>query len=188
MDQGLVNGSASVRSRAHEWGGGRCVVILGALALLVTTTGPAAASPIRSHRHIVTEAQLGPRWRAFLAGGPSRWALRPSPAIPTGLVLTYNSLGQIVDTPLAEYLKWRRSLNPTRFDRYHPYIGPPLAQTLVPPPLTPTPTPTPPINPQPQIPGVPEPASLLVGVVLMVAAATWRRHKAQRLVHAWVWG
>ncbi len=95
------------------------------------------------------------------------------------------------DTPLMQYLQWRRSLNPARFDYYHPRLGPSLAQTT----WTPSPTPTPPctctpcqqVQPQreprtePQgppwtePPAVPEPSTGVMALTLIGAACWWRR-------------
>jgi len=36
--------------------------------------------------------------------------------------------GLLPDTPFYNYMRWRRSLNPARFDHYHPNLGPALAE------------------------------------------------------------
>lgn len=99
-----------------------------------------------------------------------------------------------VDSPYFQYLLWRRSLNPARFDYYHPRLGPllesitQLPQEVFPPlipPVTPPVTP-PPITPTipviPVTPQVPEPSTLLIGLMLG-AGGLWARHvrgKAKR--------
>ncbi len=84
------------------------------------------------------------------------------------------------DSPFVAYLRWRRSLNPARFDRNHPNLGavldlPPLViPPYVPediPDLRPNPNP----NPNPQVPQVPEPGSILVLASLFGGAALLRR-------------
>lgn len=51
--------------------------------------------------------------------------------------------GLLPDTPYINYLRWRRSLNPARFDYYHPTLGPILREDErvrnLPPPLDPEP-------------------------------------------------
>ena len=147
------------------------------LGLLLMT--PAQASAIHSNAHwkLRTETSLGPQWQRFLAGGPSLWATTRAPAFPSGLVLA-TSNGLPVETPFVDYLLWRRALDPTRFDHYHPNVGPELAQltsstaatssnlsaeSLTAPPTT---------NPQPQT-VVPEPDAILVGLLLATAGLGW---------------
>jgi hypothetical protein len=134
----------------------------------------AGASPIHAYR-LATPEVLGPAWARFLAGGPTLWALVTPPRLPSGLELQYQN-GALVETPFVDYLYWRRSLNPARFDHYHPNIGPALGQLTPPTTAVPgsTTTGTPPINPQPQN-GVPEPASLPLALSLVGAGLWWRR-------------
>lgn len=159
-------------------------LVAAAVAGLTLTAAPAAAGPIRGHHlhRVHAESTLGPAWGRFLSGGPALWAVARSPRIPSGSTLLSQN-GRLVETPFVDYLLWRRSLNPARFDHYHPFLGPALG-SLLPPPTTPTrPTPggrtgggPPPVNPQPQN-GVPEPGSILVGLVLASAALASRpRH------------
>ena len=101
---------------------------------------------------------------------------------------------------LAELLM-RRTLNPARFDRYHPRLGPLLACWTNPcfacpvappicspcPPTTPVLTVVPTIEPQGTIPGppsppetpipqtIPEPSALLIGMTLVAGSALLRR-------------
>jgi hypothetical protein len=158
-----------------------------AATLLALSHGlPARAGRIHSnHLHGVrTEASLGPRWARFLAGGPALWSVVRSPKIPSGLVLAMQN-GELVETPFVEYLLWRRSLNPARFDHYHPFVGPELGM-LIPPPTTPVTPPggttsggPPPVNPQPEN-GVPEPTGLFAFATLAAwAAVIWRRRPSE---------
>ncbi len=154
---------------------------------------PAVASPIRSHHLIVVSNvdSLGPAWARFLEGGIPLWEVRKPPRFPSGLVLP-ESQGVLVDTPFVDYLLWRRSLDPTRFDHYHPFIGPLLGQGLTPPTSTHSSVATPrggtprsglgddhPANPQPQQ-GVPEPGTLSVALVLIGAGYAWQRRNVRR--------
>ncbi len=114
--------------------------------VLVFACLPAAveASPITSYAAVssgtTTGTVFGPRWQAFLAGGPALWAVEAPPPFPSHIKLATED-GQIVETPFVEYLIWRRDLDPARFDYYHPNIGPILSslpQTLIPePPMLP---------------------------------------------------
>lgn len=69
--------------------------------------------------------------------------------------------GLLPDTPLIRYLKWRRSLNPERFDFFHPVLGPILEEdeeirdgtNPTPQPGETTPPPSNPGNPGSQPPG-----------------------------------
>jgi hypothetical protein len=68
--------------------------------------------------------------------------------------------GLLPDTPLYRYLHWRRSLDPARFDRNHPVLGPILAEDEeIRNHTNPTPQPgdvTPPPNVDPHQPGTPD--------------------------------
>lgn len=110
--------------------------------------------------------------------------------------LVANEDGVLEDNSVVQYLTWRRSLNPTRFDTYHPMIGGMIRRSQlasVPPTLpqvpstggeTPTPTGTlPPIvigrDPSTQVP-IPEPGTLAIGLVL-AGSCVWV-HRRQRAV------
>jgi hypothetical protein len=139
-----------------------------------------------------------------LAHGRTVWPLNLR--IPAGIHLTAVN-GLLPDVPLVAYLHWRRSLDPTRFDFFHPRIGPllerdlllressistastPLAQ-LVPPPvpsLPPAPpqphpfVPGPPLPPTPPCPHTPEPSSALIATLLLGSGAWLRRNAGRRL-------
>ena len=96
---------------------------------------PAATRPTGTRGRRV---RLLPRRRAHAPG------TRPPPRIPAGLSLAAIE-GPAADASLLDYLQRRRGLNPERFDRNHPRIGPLLARqaislpVVVPPPI-PTPT------------------------------------------------
>lgn len=79
--------------------------------------------------------------------------------------------GQLPDSPFVEYLLWRRSLNPTRFDHYHPGLGRLLEAGNVGVTVDPKPV-------VPPGPPVPEPATWLMGG-LLAAGGLWK-HRRQR--------
>lgn len=85
--------------------------------VLVFACLPAAveASPITSYAAVssgtTTGTVFGPRWQAFLAGGPALWAVEMPPPFPSHIKLATED-GQIVETPFVEYLIWRRDLDP----------------------------------------------------------------------------
>lgn len=97
-------------------------------------------------------------------------------------VLRADATGRLPQVPMVAYLKWRRSLNPARFDRNHPVLGPRLEtddviRSL---PQTPIVTPTAPLPEviRPPLSGgdqVPEPASLVVGLGMIGAGVVWSR-------------
>ena len=151
-----------------------------ALFLAADTAG---ASAIHRHHLIVVtgEASLGPAWARFLAGGTALWASHRAPRFPSGLVLP-TSDGRLVDTPFVDYLLWRRALDPSRFDFYHPNVGPELAELLTPPRITPhvstavskKPHKVHPalVHPAPQ--SLPEPGTFVIALVLACAGLSCR--------------
>ena len=117
-----------------------------------------------------------------------------TPRIPAGLSLAAIE-GGADDTSLLGYLERRRRLNPERFDRNHPRIGPLLApQAVSPPVVVPPPIPTPTLLPittaNPiQVPTltpigtpralleqtVPEPSTVVMTLALAGWGVWWRR-------------
>lgn len=168
--------------------GGRLWRVLTAVLILTNTfpaSRPCLASHIRTHRPHATaihsEATLGPTWIRFLNGGQALWAVVKPPPIPSHLVLARQN-GFLVETPFVDYLYWRRSLNPARFDLFHRTLGPALGQ-LTPPSatgvsatgITPQASTPPTTNAVPQN-GVPEPSGLAIGLML-VGVALVLRHR-----------
>jgi hypothetical protein len=97
-------------------------------------------------------------------------------------LLRVDAEGQLPQVPLVAYLKWRRSLNPARFDRYHPVLGPKLEaddiiRSLPQTPVIPPPREDPEVIRPPSSGGaeVPEPGSLAVALGMIVAGAAWGR-------------
>lgn len=130
------------------------------------------------------------RWNSFLAAGETTWASRQSPpfTLPVRLALLSLINGDptvAAASPLVEYFVWRRNLNPARFDRYHPFLGPRLPQGFTPPTPTITPpvvpdTPDPPITPPNHSipPTVPEPPAILVILAGVAGALALRRRSS----------
>jgi hypothetical protein len=90
------------------------------------------------------------------------------------------------DTPLVQYLQWRRSLNPARFDANHPSLARAVGGVVI---VAPTDPPVIPINPNPGTvqpppvigPEIPEPSTLLIAATLAGLGIWFRRsHSAPR--------
>jgi hypothetical protein len=94
-------------------------------------------------------------------------------------------LGDGSASPMIDYLLWRRSLNPQRFDFFHPRLGPSLGNHADPPvtvsvpqnlvPTTPTTPPLIPAVPQTIEPNVPEPSTFVIGLLMGVWGVCSRR-------------
>lgn len=135
---------------------------------------------------------LSGAWTRFLAGGESTWASRPSPRYTAGvrsavLHLLNGDPTAAAASPLIEYFVWRRNLDPTRFDSYHPFLGPRLPQEFTPPTpqvvIPPTPTVDPPLTPPvPNVvpPQVPEPSTLVVMLCGAAGALLVQRARSGR--------
>lgn len=165
-----------------------------ALALLATLAGScwfgqdAEASRIRSRGISARSSSLGsrPAWNRFLSGGPSLWAQTPSPAIPSGARLPLVN-GGLLQTPFVEYLLWRRDLNPTRFDAYHPRVAGIFSQLVTLPAVqaleTADPVVSAPVTLTPAaVPAaqeiVPEPGTLAITATVFGTLALWRRRES----------
>jgi hypothetical protein len=143
-------------------------------------------------------------WENYIAHDPSYWLSVRAPkitlAVRAWMMATLTEADPTAD-PMTEYLLWRRSIAPVRFDYYHPHLGPEL-QNLLPtltststpgtgsspsasstPATTPTPTPTPTqAQPQLSIPSstgtsgsvpsaVPEPGAGTIALIMVASAA-----------------
>jgi len=119
----------------------------------------------------------------FLEAGPGLWS-HATPRVPRGLALRTTADGTLGSGPLLDYLLYRRSLGPSRFDAHHPHIGPVLAAYLPPLPVVSVPMPAPQtvapthLTP-PAIQQVPEPSSLVIGGVLLAGAIFVKRQRAR---------
>ena len=56
----------------------------------------------------------------FLAGGPNKWSVEAPYPIPAGLKShVVSTSGTLLDTPLTQYLVWKRDQAPQFFDEHH---------------------------------------------------------------------
>jgi hypothetical protein len=105
----------------------------------VAPAGMASASPIRHHHHPASgSSNPNPAlaaWQSFLHGGPMLWARVNSPQIGTQIHDLMHK-GLKASDPISnlnvDYLMWRRSLDPVRFDHFHPKVGHALQTMLTP--------------------------------------------------------
>jgi hypothetical protein len=171
-----------------------------AVALVVGVAGQGEASPIRGGGRVRAQANTtgsGPWDASFVRALQRHWM---HVVVPKGVHIEAVN-GLLPQSPLVSYLEWRRSLDPSRFDRYHPRIGALIAQDLtvradaLPAPTVPTllppvlvrdqGNPPPPVLiPAPQTVPTPEPSTAVVLACLLGTAATarrWRR-RARRPV------
>jgi hypothetical protein len=175
------------------------------LILGLASSPSAGASSIHHPIHASSLPRDVSRWLNFLAGGEPLWSEVHAP--PIDATIRHFMAQELkspdpTSTPMVMYLEWRRNLDPTRFDHYHPQMGPEL-QTLLPPTTpTATATTTPPTAPSPQVvgpvpdpapspsadsggtpapPAIPEPSTLTLGLALLGAGLWWRRRDARAL-------
>ena len=122
-------------------------------------------------------------------GGPTVWSsvAHPAltPAIEASMWKAIRSDPPANPSAVVQFFSYRQSVNPARFDHYHPRIAKALArmgaQALTP---TPNTTPTTPTTPsdQPQVltppvTPVPEPATVLITIGMAGYALWWRRRR-----------
>jgi hypothetical protein len=188
------------------------------LLLCVVGTGllgvqPARAAKIKKLVLTPSEAKVFVSWSHFLANGETTWSQRHAPAFTPAIrttiwqILKTDTQAQSLANPMIDYLLWRRSLDPQRFQANHPNLSPTLAQLLktpslppgVPPPTyKPVPqtsvSPKPSISPQtlsgpPPSPSpsdvppaaVPEPSALLLAVTMTGVGLFWRHRRFKSL-------
>jgi hypothetical protein len=122
----------------------------------------AEASPIRHHRVTSESAPKLPAWQKFLHGGPELWARAQPPEIGTEIHHMMNHGLKSAD-PMAnlnvEYLMWRQSLDPARFDHFHPRVGRELQAMLTPTSASPSTNPGSTVEPEQLSPPTPTPAT-----------------------------
>ncbi len=171
----------------------RLFVPLVVVAVITVGTTPARASRIHHLNSAQQQAQLL-QIQTFLDGGQAVWSTTPPPIFPKSLLL--QAATQIVagnEPTIAQYLRWRQSLNPTRFNHYHPFLGqilnndvntPTFNVKLPTPSVTPaSPGKTPSVTPAKVVSGqgvtpsrVPEPSTSLIAVAL-VGVFAWNKRR-----------
>jgi hypothetical protein len=120
----------------------------------------AEASPIKHHAVSARSSSGVQVWDEFVAQGPSYWARVHHPTMSAQTSQTMHQVwkqelnsADPASYPNIQYLLWRRALDPSRFDHWHPRLGHALASVL------PLPTMTLGSTPQPQ-PVVPRTSTL----------------------------
>ena len=155
----------------------KSLATFGILVAAELLPGTATAAAIR---HVAaSNARVSHSWSAYLQASPSVWrtvhAPTFTPAVRSMIWRELRQGGDLSALPMISYLSWRRSLNPQRFDHYHPRLGAaihrltPLPPATVPETITPIPPTTPPlIPPSPQTvePSVPEPSTILMALLI----------------------
>ena len=169
----------------------------------------AAAESVSAWQAMVVSGPGVRVWENYVAHDPSYWLSVRAPkitlAVRAWMLSTVTEADPTAD-PMTEYLLWRRSLAPARFDYYHPHLGselqnliPTTASSTTPPgtgtspanPSTPATAPTP-TQSQAQLPipsstttsgsvpsAVPEPSAATMAL-MMVASVTfslWHRSR-----------
>lgn len=107
-------------------------------------------------------------------GGQSVWATHPHPIYDFAV---REQIWKIIDTdpggtnPMIEFLLWKQSLDPVRFDHYHPKIGPAIDRLVARAPKTPTQA----VNPTTVSTGTSTPSEgqQLTGPVATPEPSTW---------------
>ncbi len=157
------------------------LLILGSLGC-AGATNSARAAAIRGKAQIQTrQAQVRAYWDQYYTR-----ALREQRLQIKGLnalkVLRVNPDGTLPQTSMVAYLKWRHSLNPARFARFHPQLAEWIVRDIIirgiPKPPTPNPTPGG-VNPPPP-PQVPEPSTFVIAGVLVFSGLCMRRISQRR--------
>jgi hypothetical protein len=164
----------------------RCAVgpraLLVGLVLLGGLAAPCDAAPIKARRLPARAQTAANPWDAYFRRALNTRSLRVR--VPAAMrPLRLQADGTLPETSFVQYLRWRRSLSPRRFDSFHPNLSSMLirdqaVRPSVIPPIPPVVTPPTTTNPRPQPllpPQVPEPSSVLVLAALFAAAAWARR-------------
>ncbi|MEW4566436.1 hypothetical protein AB1L88_01085 [Tautonia sp. JC769] len=112
----------------------------------------ARAQSVQLRSESILSSQAFQRQEAFFARALEQGMTRvPRPQF-LDVLLVPDVSGLLAESSTLDYLRWRRNLNPTRFDRNHPFIGPALERDrLV---RNQSPIPMPPVT-VPTDPGVP---------------------------------
>jgi hypothetical protein len=102
----------------------------------------AEASPIKHHTVLAGRPGSVQLWTEFVAQGPAYWARVHHPTMSAQTSQTMHRVwrqelksADPTAYPEIQYLLWRRSLDPARFDHWHPRLGQSL-ESLLPLPTT----------------------------------------------------
>lgn len=149
------------------------------VGVCLTACGNANASPIRTSAKVrARQAQVHAYWDQYYTNALKQHRIRIK-GLNALKVLRVNADGTLPQSPMVAYLKWRRSLNPARFAKYHPKLAQMIVRDIVirglPKPNDPGNNPKPGgVNPPPPPPQVPEPNTFLIATLCIGAAAWWR--------------
>jgi hypothetical protein len=105
--------------------------------------GRANAAPITHHDKTNVDKPDVSTWSGYLAGGPSVWRKVPHPLVTQAV---RDEIWHALKTdpggtaPMVKFLLWKQSIDPARFDYYHPSLVRPLARIAASIPATSTPT------------------------------------------------
>lgn len=172
---------------------------LGTVVLGLSICGVNRADASAIHHAEKGSANTGisdPTWSEYLMGGPSVWSTVAHPMLTPAIEAEmWKSIR--TDPPpdtdaVVQFFLYRQSLDPARFDHYHPRVAAALskieseAATASTTPATSSTTPTdqaqqitPPSSPasSPGVETVPEPATILLTVGMAAYAVWWRRSR-----------
>jgi hypothetical protein len=183
---GIARTPRRTEASYHFWLG---LTLLGAGSLLANRVEASAIV----HSAKIDKAAVGSSWSKYLLGGPSVWDKVPHP--PVTEAVKHEIRKALKTDPggtalIVQFLLNKQSLDPARFDHYHPNLVRPLAriaatipstttttttgaQVLTPPPTTlPTEAQT---TGGPSLQTVPEPEALLLAIGMAGWAVWWRR-------------
>jgi hypothetical protein len=150
------------------------------------------------HSEKIDKAEAGSSWSEYLLGGPRVWDTVPHPLVTEAVKQEIRKALKTdpgATAPIVQFLLNKQSLDPTRFDHYHPNLVGPLARIAATIPSTSTPTTgaqvltspsTTPSTPSTPSTGsqslggaspaaTPEPGALLLAIGMTGWAVWWRR-------------
>jgi hypothetical protein len=152
-----------------------------AIAIVIASAAPASAAKISSKASVQpkVEGRTLTWWNQYYVRALANHQIAGI-RVPMALRrIQLTAEGLLPDTPLVEYLRWRRSVNPSQFDANHTSLGPLISRDNI---IRNTPQPEP--SPQPghttPPPSVPEPSMALVGLMMCVAGAVVRLRMRHR--------
>ncbi len=114
--------------------GARCLIWLGPVIIgLVSASNRSEAAAIHHvHDSSAVDAASNQTWAEYLLGGPSVWSKVAHPALTAGIEAqmwkSIKSDPPPNTTAVVQFFEYRQSLDPARFDHYHPRIAASLAK------------------------------------------------------------